>query len=121
LDVINSKTVVKLPSIFTIGAGIGETKKWVVGTEITFQESNTFTNRLNDDVSKVRYENGMKYTLGGYYIPNYNSFDNYFKKITYRGGFRYENTGLVVNNLLHQRLCVYWRIRIACRRDFFQS
>lgn len=99
LDVINSKTVVKLPSIFTIGAGIGETKKWVVGTEITFQESNTFTNRLNDDVSKVRYENGMKYTLGGYYIPNYNSFDNYFKKVTYRGGFRYENTGLVVNNL----------------------
>jgi hypothetical protein len=63
LDVINSKTVVKLPSIFTIGAGIGETKKWVVGTEITFQESNTFTNRLNDDVSNVRYENGINILL----------------------------------------------------------
>ena len=27
-----------------------------------------------------------------------NSFTNYFSKVVYRGGFRYENTGLVLNN-----------------------
>ena len=96
LDVINSKTVIQMPSTFSIGAGVGESKKWIIGTEVTFKASNTFSNRISD-VTKVSYENGTKYTLGGYYIPNYNSFDNYFKKITYRGGFRYENTGLVVN------------------------
>jgi hypothetical protein len=31
-------------------------------------------------------------------LPNYNSFTNYFNKVTYRGGFRYENTGLVISN-----------------------
>jgi len=98
LDVINSKTVIQMPSTFSIGAGVGESKKWIIGTEVTFKASNTFSNRISD-VTNVSYENGTKYTLGGYYIPNYNSFDNYFKKVTYRGGFRYENTGLVVNNL----------------------
>jgi len=96
LDVINSKTVIQMPSTFSIGAGVGESKKWIIGTEVTFKASNTFSNRISD-VTNVSYENGTKYTLGGYYMPNYNSFDNYFKKITYRGGFRYENTGLVVN------------------------
>ena len=96
LDVINSKTVIQMPSTFSIGAGVGESKKWIIGTEVTFKASNTFSNRISD-VTNVSYENGTKYTLGGYYIPNYNSFDNYFKKVTYRGGFRYENTGLVVN------------------------
>ena len=85
-----------MPSTFSVGAGVGESKKWIIGTEVTFKGSNTFSNRISD-VANVSYENGTKYTLGGYYIPNYNSFDNYFKKITYRGGFRYENTGLVVN------------------------
>ena len=98
LDVINSKTVIKMPSTFSVGAGVGETKKWIIGTEVTFKGSNTFSNRISD-VANVSYENGTKYTLGGYYIPNYNSFDNYFKKVTYRGGFRYENTGLVINSL----------------------
>jgi hypothetical protein len=36
--------------------------------------------------------------VGGYYIPNYKTFSKYFSRIVYRGGFRYENTGLVINN-----------------------
>jgi len=96
-DAISSKTVVKLPSKLSIGAGVGQSRKWLVGTEVTFQGSSSFSNRLND-IANVSYENAIKYSLGGYYVPNYNSFSNYFKKITYRGGFRYETTGLVVNN-----------------------
>ena len=36
--------------------------------------------------------------MGGYYIPNYKSFTNYFSRMVYRGGIRYENTGLVIDN-----------------------
>src|SRR5690606_9576989 len=43
-------------------------------------------------------ENAIRLSLGGYYIPKHNSFTNYFNRVTYRVGFRYENTGLVVNN-----------------------
>ena len=100
-DVQVDNTTIKLPTKLSIGTGIGELKKWMIGTEITFQQSSNFGNRFNDidkDKDKVKYENAIKYNIGGYYIPNYNSFSSYFKKITYRGGVRYENTGLIFND-----------------------
>lgn len=90
-------TKLKMPSKFSFGVGIGDTKKWIVGTELTFQGTSNFGNRFND-IDNVTYENATRFTVGGYYIPNYKSFTNYLERIVYRGGFRYENTGLVINN-----------------------
>ena len=97
LDKIYGNTTIKLPSKFTLGIGFGQNKKWLVGTELTFQQSSKFGDRSND-ISNVRYKDVFKYSLGGYYIPNYTSFSEYYKKITYRAGFRYENTGMVIND-----------------------
>jgi hypothetical protein len=96
-DQQNYTTTIKSSSKLAFGAGMGIAKKWVIGGEVTFKGSSTFSNRFND-ILNVSYEDAVKYSIGGYYIPKYNSFNNYFKKITYRGGFRYENTGLVINN-----------------------
>jgi long-subunit fatty acid transport protein len=87
----------KLPSRVAFGAGLGQAKKWFVGFESTFQQSSGFANlyQIPDNAS---YENASKFSLGGYYIPKYNSFSNYFSKITYRAGLRYENTGLKLNS-----------------------
>jgi hypothetical protein len=90
-------TTIKLPSKLTIGSGFGEVKKWLVGGELTFLNTSTTSNRFTD-ISGSSFENSVRYSLGGYFIPNYNSYSNYFKKITYRGGLRYENTGLVIQN-----------------------
>ena len=40
----------------------------------------------------------LQMTGGGYYIPDYNSFTSYAKRIVYRAGLRYEKTGLVIQN-----------------------
>lgn len=96
-DVNAENTTIKLPSKFSFGAGIGESKKWMIGTEITHQQSSNLANRFND-IDDVKFENAVKYNVGGYYIPNYNSFSSYWNKVTYRGGLRYENTGLIINN-----------------------
>lgn len=90
-------TKLKLPSKFTFGAGVGDIKKWIIGSEITFQGSSNFGNRFND-IDNVTFENATKISVGGFYIPNYKSFSNYFERVVYRGGFRFENTGLVINN-----------------------
>jgi len=90
-------TKLKMPSKFSFGLGVGDTKKWIVGTELTFQGTSNFGNRFND-IDNVSYENATRFSVGGYYIPNYKSFTNYFERIVYRGGFRFENTGLVINN-----------------------
>jgi hypothetical protein len=94
---ISDSRTLKMPSRFTIGAGFGQERKWLIGTEVTLQQSGSFGNRFSD-ISTATFENGIKYSFGGYYIPNYASFSSYFNKITYRAGFRYENTGLVVNS-----------------------
>jgi len=96
-EITVADTKLKMPSKFSFGLGIGDTKKWIVGTELTFQGTSNFGNRFND-IDNVSYENATRFTVGGYYIPNYKSFTNYFERVVYRGGFRFENTGLVINN-----------------------
>ena len=90
-------TSIKLPSKFSFGSGFGELKKWMLGAEVTYIQNSVMSNRF-DDIDANGFENSMRYSLGGYYIPNYNSYSSYLKRVVYRGGLRYENTGLVIQN-----------------------
>lgn len=90
-------TKIKTPTKVALGSGIGDLKKWFVGAEFTVQDNSNFGNRFSD-IANTSYETGTKISMGGFFIPKYNAFNEYWKKITYRAGFRFENTGLVVNN-----------------------
>jgi hypothetical protein len=107
----------KLPSKFTFGVGVGDSKKWIIGSEVTFQSSSNFGNRFND-INNVTYENATKFSLGGYYIPNYKSFSKYFERVVYRGGFRFENTGLVINNQPIEDVAVTFGLGMPLRGAF---
>lgn len=96
IDITGEDGDVKLPSKFSIGTGFGKKTRWFVGTEYTFQESNELGNRF-DNVTNVEYETSHKMALGGYFTPQYRSYNSYFKRMTYRAGLRYEKTGLVIN------------------------
>lgn len=96
IEVNNTKPVI--PSKFSFGAGIGNTKKWLIGTEITFTENSKLINRFDDYTTNYDFENSTKISVGGYYIPKYDSFSSYLNRVVYRAGFRYENTGLILNN-----------------------
>jgi hypothetical protein len=90
-------TKIKLPSKLSFGSGFGEVKKWLVGGEITFIQNSVMSNRFND-INGATFENSVRYSLGGFFIPNYNSYSSYYKRIVYRGGMRYENTGIVIQD-----------------------
>ncbi|HZW63085.1 MAG TPA: hypothetical protein VFF15_05490 [Flavobacteriaceae bacterium] len=90
------KTTLTLPSKFSIGTGIGQPQKWFAGIEYTTIQTSNFNNELYSAVNTT-YENGSTFALGGFYIPDYNSFTSYWKRMVYRAGLRFENTGLVVN------------------------
>ena len=90
-------TKIKLPSKVSVGAGFGEERKWLVGAEFTLSQSNSLKNRFND-ITNATFENGNKIAIGGYFIPDFNSFSSYFKRVVYRAGLRHENTGLIINN-----------------------
>jgi hypothetical protein len=98
IDVVVPDSKLKMPSKITFGTSVGQLKKWVVGAQVTSQSMSDFGNRIQN-VSNVRYENALRFSVGGFYIPKYSSFTSYLSRVVYRGGFRYENTGLIINNL----------------------
>lgn len=98
LPTMRTQVGLKIPGKISLGAGIGEKRKWLIGTQLTFQGASDFDDNLGTAPSTdVIYKSYAKYAVGGYYIPNYNSFSNYFDRIVYRGGFRYEKSGLIIN------------------------
>lgn len=96
-DIALPKKQLIIPSRLSFGFGLGENKKWLIGTELSFTQNKNLVNRFTE-TTNVSYENSTRFALGGYYIPKYDSFSSYLERIVYRAGFKYENTGLVINN-----------------------
>jgi len=90
-------TELTLPSRLAFGAGIGDPKSWFVGAEYTFENTSNFSNPVfNNEIST--FENASQISVGGFFIPNYNAFSGYFKRVVYRAGFNFANTGLVIKD-----------------------
>lgn len=94
-EVVNKD--LKLSKKISFGAGIGDSKKWLLGAEVSVQGAGDLSNVYNSE-SNVEYARRQKYSVGGYYTPNFGSYTSYLKRITYRGGLKFEKTGLIVNS-----------------------
>jgi hypothetical protein len=92
-----SETGLILPSKVSFGAGIGEPRKWFVGTEYFFQNTSNLKNAILSNSSDTTFQDASTISIGGFYIPQYNSFTSYLKRVVYRGGMYFENTGLNIN------------------------
>ncbi len=97
-DLDLSDTQFEFPSKVTIGAGIGEENKWFVGAEYASVGSSSYEDSFRFRGDNGQYEDASQFSLGGFYIPQYNSFSNYLERVVYRAGFRYDGTGLIVND-----------------------
>lgn len=92
-----TNTDLTLPSRLSFGAGVGQPKSWFVGAEYTFQNTSNFSNPIFPN-SISSYENASQFSMGGFYIPSYNAFSGYLKRVVYRAGFNFANTGLIVKD-----------------------
>lgn len=90
-------TQLTLPSKLSVGVGVGAPRKWFAGVEYTYLKSSQFSNRLLT-IQNASYEDATTVALGGFYIPKFDSFNRYWKRIVYRAGLRFEDTGLRINN-----------------------
>ncbi len=97
LDDVKTEVSITMPSKISLSAGIGEARKWIVGGKISYGKTSGQSNDYNDEAN-IGYGKYGSVSLGGYYIPNYNSFTSYAKRIVYRAGLKYEKTGLVINS-----------------------
>ncbi|REG89904.1 hypothetical protein [Winogradskyella sediminis] len=91
------KTKLTLPGTLALGLGIGQPKSWFVGAEYTYQNASDFSNPVfSNEIST--FENSSQIAVGGFYIPDYNAFSGYHKRMVYRAGFNFANTGLVIKD-----------------------
>ena len=98
-DTIQSETdqkgAISLPS--SIGGGISFQKenKWTV----LFDYKTTLWNQVDPiENSSAQYRTNHSLAGGFELIPDYNAFNNYFKRVKYRLGARYSTGYLTVNN-----------------------
>src|SRR5690606_33349609 len=86
-----------IPANVSFGVGLGKEYKWFVGTEVQSIKTGNFKNSFMDSPD-TEYKDAFIISLGGFYIPNYNSFTNYWSTVVYRAGIRFEETGLRIKN-----------------------
>jgi hypothetical protein len=90
-------TNIKIPKSLSFGLGLGQDKKWFLGFNYMKNDEGGYKNELMG-LDNVEFKSSQTYSIGGFLLPEYNSFTNYFKTLTYRFGVRYKNGGLYVNN-----------------------
>lgn len=79
-----------IPMEFSLGAGLGKDGKWFLGSQVDYKKGET----IQYLGQPFTYENSYKISAGGWYLPNYNNFRNYFSRVTYRYGAYYEKGNL---------------------------
>jgi hypothetical protein len=87
----------RLPTKATLGIGLGKFDKWYAGVEYENQDAIEVSGVLNNVNNVYQYGNSNRFSLGGFVIPKINSISSYWNRVTYRAGFRFEKTGLLLD------------------------
>ena len=91
------ETNIKIPKSISFGLGFVEDKKWYLGANYKKTDGGGYKNQLMS-LENVEFNSSQTYSLGGFYLPKYDSFTNFFSTVTYRAGLRFKSGGLYVNN-----------------------
>ena len=90
------ETKFTIPSFSSFGLGFGLDKKWFVGLNFKSVQGNGYRNEFMS-LDNVNFNEHNIYSVGGFYLPKFDSFTNFFDRVTYRAGFKYIDGGLEVN------------------------
>ena len=123
LDTISLKRIddgkTKIPQIFTLGAAYTKDNTWSLAVEAKYNSWKDFSQPLEGEntvmTSNVDYKNNVRLAVGGYWIPDYNSYKSYFNRVTYRAGMmnvslEYGQKGKTTNNLIKEN---YFGVKVG--------
>lgn len=86
----DEKGLIRIPQQAGIGLSYQKSNRWLVSADFAWQQWKKFEAFGQSD----SLTNAWRVAFGGQYTPKNTSLSSYFTKITYRAGFRYENTYL---------------------------
>lgn len=90
-----SETTNQIPSSKIFGFGFGKKSKWFFGS--SYKVDSNGINFPLENIQNLNYISSKEISIGGFYIPKFDSFTNYFNTITYRLGAKWQQTGIVIN------------------------
>lgn len=73
----------KLPARFALGLMFIDKNKWRIGAEYSMQMWSQYQNPAKPE----QLSDAWRISIGAEYVPDYASYNNYFKRIRYRAGF----------------------------------
>lgn len=79
-----------LPQEFSLGLGFGHEAKWFASGQVDYKKGET----VQFLGQPLQYNDSYKISAGGWLLPNYNNFRNYFSRVIYRFGGYYEKGNL---------------------------
>ena len=91
------ETSISLGDQYSFGLGVTKEKKWFVGGQYSLRNSADYVDNFIS-LDNIMYANGSRLSFGGFYLPDYSSIKSYWKRIVYRAGMRFEDTGVLFNN-----------------------
>ncbi|MDT7832281.1 hypothetical protein RQM59_07805 [Flavobacteriaceae bacterium S356] len=94
---VASRGKLKNPLEAIIGVGLGKESKWYLGAEYEQQDAIVAEGYFDTVSDAYKFGNSNRISIGGFYIPNVNAINGYWKRIKYSAGVRFEDTGLLVN------------------------
>ncbi|MDC8103091.1 MULTISPECIES: hypothetical protein [Chryseobacterium] len=83
-----------LPVQASLGVGYGSENQWFVSGQIDYKKGET----ISYFGKTFDFQDTYRISAGGWYLPNYNNFRNYFSRVVYRYGAFYERGGLKIGN-----------------------
>ncbi len=89
------KGSIKVPSKLGIGVAYEKKLKWMVGVDITLGNWSEYKNFEGESEGLI---DRKEIAIGGSYIPDAFSVDNFLKRITYMMGINYQQTPYFVND-----------------------
>jgi long-subunit fatty acid transport protein len=91
----STKLKTQLPSIIALGASYSKDNSWSIGGELRYNTWSNFSKPSLGGLSTVqantKYKDNLYVGVGGYWVPNFNSYRSYFSRVVYRGGLYYES------------------------------
>lgn len=97
----NASLDTKLPHTFAIGTSYTKDNSWSIAVEGKFNTWSDFSKATlsapSSVTSNTEFKNNVNLAIGGYWIPDFNSYKSYFNRVIYRGGFYYESAPYAIN------------------------
>jgi hypothetical protein len=84
----------KLAGDLSIGAVYYKGTKWILGTDLNLINGSKYQNDLDDD----QLSNAYRFSFGFQLVPDATSYNNYLKRVGYRGGIGFGTDPRMINN-----------------------